>query len=197
MDHEPHIGLVDPHAESIGGDNDAQPAVDEGLLNVLLGFRRQPSVKVPDRPAFVPQKFSHLLGLLSCRAIDDRATAIICRKIGLQYLMDVGILLGRTGRHDTEIKIGSCGTTIETVQVDANLVLEMSHDIHDDIGLRGGCQAKHWRNRLASCLFANEAIVRPKILPPLGKAMRLIEHPGTDLTLRQHRAQRAVAQLLG
>ena len=39
MDDQPHVGLVDAHAEGVGGGDNFQFAVDEALLHVLLGVR--------------------------------------------------------------------------------------------------------------------------------------------------------------
>ena len=48
VNHQPHIGLVDAHAEGIGGHDYPQLTADEALLYALFTLRRQLGVKRVD-----------------------------------------------------------------------------------------------------------------------------------------------------
>ena len=80
VDHQPHVRLVDAHAEGIGSRDHAQFAADETLLHVLLGLRRQPGVEVIRRDLLVLQELRHLFGLLSRRTIDNGTAGRIRRQ---------------------------------------------------------------------------------------------------------------------
>ena len=41
------------------------------------------------------------------------------------------------------------------------------------------------------------AVIGAKVVPPLGKAVRLVDHPGTDMATRDRLPERPVAELLG
>ena len=49
VDDQPHVRLVDPHAEGVGGCDRAQLAGNEAALDVLLGLRRQTRVETIGR----------------------------------------------------------------------------------------------------------------------------------------------------
>ena len=61
----------------------------------------------------------------------------------------------------------------------------MAQDVLPHLRLGRGGQAQH---RRIGGLFADEArhiaVIRPKVMAPLGQAMRLVEHPSADLPLR-------------
>ncbi len=90
MDHQPHVRLVDPHAERVGGDDDPQVAADEARLRGLFGFRRQPGMEVLRRQAFVPQECGDFFGRAAGGAIDDRAAGSVIRQVGCQHLVNMG-----------------------------------------------------------------------------------------------------------
>ena len=73
MDDETDVGLVDPHAEGIGGRDDAERAVRELLLRLQLGFRLQPGMVVAGGVALLLQELRHPFGRASGRAVDDCA----------------------------------------------------------------------------------------------------------------------------
>ena len=77
----------------------------------------------------------------------------------------------------------------------------MVADVAHYFGLGGGGQAEHRSRRFIARGFLDEAadiaVVGPEIVAPFRHAMRLVQHPEPDLTLRQNRADRVAAQLLG
>ena len=204
MDHQSHVGLVDTHAEGVGGGDDAQFAGDEGFLRVLLGFRRQAGVIGRGRQAFLPEKLRQLFGLLARGAVGDGTAGFLCRQLVGDQAADQIVFFARRSRDDVETQVVAPGAAVEHAHGDTQLVAEVPDDVGDDFRLGGGRQALDQRQRLVRrgvAAFGDEAgdvaVIRPEILAPFRQAMRLVENPGADFPLRQHLAHAAIAQLLG
>ena len=204
MDHQSHVGLVDTHAEGVGGGDDAQFAGDEGFLRVLLGFRRQAGVIGRGRQALFPEKLRQLFGLLARGAVGDGATGFFRRQLVGDQAADQVVFFARRGRDDVEAQVVAPGAAVEHAHGDTQLVAEVPDDVGDDFRLGGGRQALDQRQRLVRrgvAAFGDEAgdvaVIRPEILPPFRQAVRLVENPGADFPLRQHLSHAAIAQLLG
>ena len=92
MDDEPHVGLVDAHAESIGGHHHLHPVVEEIVLILPPGVRIQFCV-VGCRPdAAALQQLHRLVHLPGGAAIHD------ARMIALfehQFQQFLGLLAGQ------------------------------------------------------------------------------------------------------
>ena len=201
MDDQPHVGLVDPHAEGVGGGDDFQVSVDEALLHVLLGVRGEAGMEVIGADVLGSQKLRHLFGAMAAGAIDDRAAGLVGRQVGGQQVVDEGKLFAARRRDDLEAQVVARRAAVEDVELDAESFLEVLDDLRHDRGLGGGGQAQDRGNCVVSGLVADEAadvaVVGPEVLAPFGKAVRLVEHPAADLPLIQGFSQGAVAQLLG
>ena len=141
MDDKPHVGLVDAHAEGVGGSDHFQVAVDEPLLNVLLGVRRQTGMKMTGAEVLGVQKLGYLLGSVAAGAVDDSASRLVGRQVGRQQVMDEGELLASRRRDDLEAQVVPLRTAVEDLEIDAQAFLEMLDDLRDDGGLGGGGQA--------------------------------------------------------
>ena len=115
--------------------------------------------------------------------------------------MDEGKLFAARRRDDLEAQVVARRAAVEDVEFDAKTLPEVLDDLGDDRGLGGGSQAQDRGNCVVSGLVADEAadvaVVGPEVLPPFGKAVRLVEHPAADFALIQGLSQGAVAQLLG
>ena len=146
MDDQPHIRLVDAHAEGVGGGDHAQLAVDEATLHLLLGFRRQPGMKEVRRHLLGLQELRHLFALPSRRAVHDGAPGPIGRQVGHQDLVDVRELLPAARRHHRELEVGALGAAVEDPEPDAELVPEVRLEVRHHVGLGGGGQAQHRRD---------------------------------------------------
>ena len=79
VDHQPHIGLVDTHAEGVRGGDHPQVAPDEALLDVLLFFRLQSGVEAVGAHLEFGEERSDLLGLSPRRAVHDRPALCLRR----------------------------------------------------------------------------------------------------------------------
>ena len=201
VDDQSDIGLVDPHAEGVRGRNDTQLALDKATLYALPALGRQPGVEVVRRYVLFLQELRHLLGLPARGAVDDSASGDIRRQVRRQDLVKMGELLAPGGRHHHELQVRALGAAVENVQIDAELVPKVTHDVLHHVGLCGCGQTQHRRDRLRACLLADEAshvaVVGSEVVPPFRQAVGLVQHPGPDLALVEHPAQRPVAKLLG
>ena len=198
---QPHVGLVDAHAEGVGGGDDFQLPVDEALLHVLPGVWSEAGMEVIGADVLVSQELRYLLGAMAAGAVDDGAAGLVGRQIGGQQVVNEGELLAARRRDDLEAQVVARRAAVEDVELDAESFLEVLDDLRDDRGLGGGSQAQDGGNLAVSGLVADEAadvaVVRPKVLAPFGQAVRLVENPAADLPLLQGLSQGAVAQLLG
>ena len=92
-------------------------AVDEALLDVLLGLRREIAVEIVRHPLpLAPQEFRHLLGLSSGGAVHDGPACSIPRQVGLQDLVNVGKLALAAGGHHHEIQVGALSAAVKHSQ---------------------------------------------------------------------------------
>ena len=201
MNDEPHVGLVDAHAEGVGGGDDLQVSVDEALLHVLLGVGRQAGMEMVGADVLGVQELRHLLGAAAAGAVDDGAAGPVGRQVGRQQVVDERELLAARRRDDLEAQVVARSAAVEDVELDAQPLVEMFHDLGDDRRLGGGGQAQDRGNGVVTRLVADEAadvaVVGPEVLAPFRQAVRLVEHPAADLALVEGLPQGAVAQLLG
>ena len=120
-----------------------------------------------------------------------------------QQLADASQLRRRSDRLDREAQLGTARTAAKHRQLDSQLAPEMLDDLASHVRLGGGGEARDRRRRplLALRQLADDAagieVVRSKVVPPLGQAVRLVEHPGTELSLLDRLQHGPVAQLLG
>jgi hypothetical protein len=111
VDHEAHVGLVDAHAEGIGGDDHPKRAVDECLLAFLLEIGRHAAVKRRRPPGHrLRQEFREFLGVPLRGAIDDGAVGRHRCRARFAELIDQQLVHLRefgffARRHDGEAQI--------------------------------------------------------------------------------------------
>ena len=201
VDHEAHVGLVDAHAEGVGGDDGPQLTADEVRLDVLPGLRRQSRVEMVRRQSLLLQVLGDLLGVPARGAVDDRAAGGVPRQVRLQYLVDV-VELGRAAcGHHHELQVLASRIGVQDIQLDPEFPLEVLGDLGLHVGLGGGGQAEdRWWRILAGALpdeASHVPVVGPEVMTPLRKAVGLVQRPGADLPLGQGPAQGDAAQLLG
>ena len=202
VDDQPHVGLVDAHAEGVGRGDDAQRAGNEGLLGFLLGLRWQLGVVRRGGQPLVAEKARELFGLLARGAVGDGAAADLRRQVLLDQAGHLLELFRHGGLDDVELEVLALRAAVQRAHLDAQLLAEMADDVGDDFRL-GGCRQTLDQGQVtARCILrrlADEAgdvaVVRAKVLPPLRQAVRFVENPGADFALRQHLAHAAIAQL--
>ena len=199
VNHQAHIGLIDAHAERVGGCDHPKLTADEAPLDVLPGLRRQTGVETGRRDLLFPQELGHLFRRQARGAVHDRASGVIRRQVSHQDLVNVREFLA-LGRHHLELEVRSLGAAVEDLELHAELVPEVVPDVVHDIGLGRRGQAEHRRNRLLPRLLADDAphvpVVGPEVVPPPRQAVGFVQHPAADLALVQHTAEGPAAELL-
>src|SRR5690606_26183452 len=193
-----NVGLVDAHAERVGGHDDVELAGDECPLDLLLLAGFEPGVEMSAAQARARELLGPDLGVAAPRAEDDARAAVA--QLAGEDLLDVLALRGVAHRHDDVLEILPLVPAEEALQLDAQLGAEVLDQVIDDIGFRRGREAGHGR-RLAGEVLADEArdvqVVGAEIVAPLRQAMRLVEHPGGDLAKPDRVDETPVAELLG
>ena len=92
-------------------------------------------------------------------------------------------------------QVGAARAAVEAAQFDAELCRESGPTMSATtsglaVAVRHSTGGTGRVARLSLDEAADIAVVGAEIVAPLRQAMRLVEHPGADLALRQHRAQR-------
>ena len=145
------------------------------------------------------KELGDLLGASPGRAVDDRSAGFVWRQMMGQRRVDVLELGGlRCWDHD-EVEVGAAAAAVEHLHVDAQVPLEVVADLGPDLWFGCRCQTQHRRGALAAGSLLDEppdiAIVGTEVVSPLGQAVGLVEHPGTDLALLQRAAYGHAAEL--
>ena len=125
VNHQPHIGFVNAHAERVGGRNYPQFPVYETLLGVFPGLRRQPCVIVRGRQLLAAQIFSNIFTLAAGRAIDDGAAGFSRRQVSREHLVDIVKFAWRVGRNYDKIEILSPSSSVEDGQLDSEFLAKV------------------------------------------------------------------------
>ena len=147
MNDEPDIGFVDAHAESVGGDNHPQFAVDETLLGKLLGLGLQSGMEMGSGQVFADEVVRDVFAMPPGRAVDDRAARPVRRQIGHERPVDILELVCRIRIDDHKIEVLPPGATVEYLKLDAEFLAEVVLNVPHNVGLGGGGQANYRRNR--------------------------------------------------
>jgi len=116
MHHQPDIGLVDPHAESVGRGNDPQLAYAETLLNVALFLGRQTGVEPFRRQTLLFEEIGDALRLAADGAVDHRTRSAVLWQFGLDHVEDIGQLGAALRRPDLEAEIGARRAAVQQYQ---------------------------------------------------------------------------------
>ena len=199
MDHQTDIGLVYPHPEGIGGGDRFQPALDEVVLHLLLALRRQPGMEVVCLSPLVVQELGNLLGVPPGRAVDDGPTLEVGGQVALENVVQVGQLPGLISLNNPELKVGPLRATVYDFEVDLQGFLEVVDDLLLDVGLGGGGETQDGRLAATFTVPMDEAadvpVVRAEVVPPLGEAVGLVQHPRPDQPLLQGAPEGPAPQL--
>ena len=177
MDHKPHVGLVDAHAEGIGRHHDLHPVVEEIVLILPPGIRIQFGVVGcrTDSPAL--QQAGGLVHLPGGTAIDDARIVPLPEH---KFEQNFGLLAGQ----------GPAGGKIEVGPVEAGghlvggVEFQMGADVLPHMGRGGGRKGSHHRalgQAVHKCLDAQ--VAGAEVLPPLTDAVGLVHRDHADLPL--------------
>ena len=194
------VRLVDAHAEGVGGDHHVDVARVEAALDLPLPLGRDPGVEVPGHEAALGERLGGLLRAPLGRAVDDGAARVAAVQRAGHRLVDVLDALRGRRRDHGEFEIGALGAAVDDLEPRRQRPLEVRADVLDDVVLGGRGQAQD-RRRATAVMLGDEtrdvAVVGAEVVPPLGEAVRLVDHPGADVAARDRLPERPVAELLG
>ena len=174
VDHEPHVGLVDAHAEGIGRHHDLHPVIEEIVLILPPGIRVQLGMvgRSPDTAAL--QQAGSLIHLLCGAAVDDaRVVTLFQHKI--QQLLR---LLAGQGAPGLKIEVGP-------VKAGGHLVGLLQGQLFPDVvphmgGGRGRECAHHRTAGQAVHKGFDAQVAGPEVLSPLADAVGLVHRHHAD-----------------
>jgi len=116
-----------------------------------------------------------------------------------QELDDALRLLGSGNRDDQVRQVLPLVAAEEAFQLQPQPVSKVRAQIVDDVELGGRRKTGH-RHLSRGKVFADEPrdieVVGPKVVPPLGEAVGLVEHPGRDLAHSDRLGKGAASKLL-
>ncbi len=185
--HEPHVGLVDAHAEGGRRDDDLRAIGDEVVLDACPLARLETRVVMLGPEAVAAQYPCQLLGRASRSRVDDRGAAAERAKAldeDLDPVFRVGDLLhvvAETRAHDAGVH-------------DLELAPERLPDVAR--GLRS-CRRRHPEDRrVAERLEAapDEEVVGAEVVPPHAHAVHLVHDDEPDPDSRQELDEARLAE---
>ncbi len=173
--HEAHVGLVDAHAERHRRHHYLDVVLEEGLLSALAQLERQAGVIGRRLAAVAGEPLGHLFHPIAAGAVDDAAVALLALHVAQQLLRRLELL------HQAVADIGS----VEAGGVDEGVVKfqPMQHVAAGRL-VGGGGERHHGHLREPLLEPAQRRIFRPKIVPPLGDAVRLVDGKQAERQLR-------------
>ena len=185
MADRPHVGLVDAHAERVGGDHDRRLAVHEAPLHLGAHVARQPGVVGDDLDAeLAPQPVREPVALRARAGVDDRRQRV---RLG-QRRRDPPVhdLLVRA-RHDAEREVRPVEARRDVHRLAQP---EARHDVPRHLGRRGGRGGQDRLRAEPARRVGEPEVLRPEVVPPLRDAVRLVDHEEADLARARMRSRK-------
>ena len=184
VDHQGDVGLVDAHAEGVGGDHNGLPVVEEILLIGLALLVGEAGVVAGGGEALPAEELADLLHGLPGGAVDDGALVTVLP----EDFQELGLLV--PGLPDLEVEVWP----VEAGGQDHGVPeLQNPDDVLPDLGRgRGGKGADHRPPGQRLDEARDFQVTGPEILAPLGNAVGLVHADHENL-----RASGEVQELLG
>ena len=172
MDDEAHIGLVDAHAEGVGGRDDLHPALHPEVLALVTRLGIQTGMIEGGADAHRVEPVGDDLGALAVANIYD-GTAFFH---GLQLTPQNAIFVGLADHIIGHI------LAFETALEDILLLEAETHlYVIDHLGSSRGGQSQHWGLRHIRTDIGNLQIRRTEVITPLRDTVRLVDSQEADL----------------
>ena len=177
MDDEPHVGLVDAHAEGVGGHDDLEPAFHKRLLGPASLVGQQAGVIDAGAALGLPgHRLGDLFGPFAGRGVDDsrpgRLPEELQQHVGLLALGPRALDLVEEVRPR---EAGDEGPRLAEV--------ELLNDVAADLVGGGGRQGDGRRPAQRAAEVSQPAVVGPEVVSPLADAMGLVDRQQLDPAL--------------
>jgi hypothetical protein len=186
MHDEAQVGLVDAHAEGVGGDHHAGAALHEGVLCGMALGRAQLAVVQADGEALSGQRGVHLLGGAHGGGVDDAGLLATPQHIlqGLQLVVGLG-----QGQHGV-VQVAAPDAGIDGA---AAADVQQPRDFRGGLGRRGGGQCQHRRLAERAQRRPDLQEGRPKVMAPFDDAVGLVHRHRRDAAAAHQRPGSAMA----
>nr|GEU28580.1 hypothetical protein [Tanacetum cinerariifolium] len=182
VDHEARVGLVDAHAEGIGGHHHAALAAHEQVL-VLAAFGRAQLAVVQRHalPRLVQLRMQFFRRLDGGRVHDAHAGRLAHQLQRLRHLfVRVGHLL------DAVVQIGTVDAGVDHRHARAS---QLGADIGNHVRGRGGREREHLRAPQGVERGADFQVRGTEVVAPLRDAVRFVDHHQRDLAMLEQRQE--------
>ena len=198
MNDNAHVFFVHAHTKGIGGNDDAQVAFNKTFLDVGFFVDTQSGMKVFACPVLLFKKLTNVFCAFTARDKDDGATCLVIQ-FTLQDFMNADILFAARDFQYFVIKVVAFVPSHKFMEGNAKVFLKMFADFFQDIWL--GCRGKATDSGQVICVmlfdeFGGIKVIRTEIMPPFGKAMRLVKNKAVYLSLLDGAHKAAVTKLL-
>ncbi len=187
MDHEPHVGLVDAHAERVRRHHDPDLVLDPFFLPQGAFGGGQSSVVGQRRDALVAQQRRHLFGALARAHVDDTRPRHVAHQT-----QQLAVLVIRAADAVGEIGAGEAAS-----QQAGFGESQAVHDVVRD-GFRGRSRERQDRNAGEFfAQFGDAQVRRPEVVAPLRDAVGFVDGDKLDVHPLDAQAERFGGQPLG
>ena len=178
MNHETHIGLVDPHAKGHGSHHHVHFVAHEFFVRLLALCGRQTGVVRKRAKTGQLQFGGNLLDPLSTECIDDSGIILMLIEKGLQ-LLEWLALFQRAVTDIRAIKTGYINIRVLQAQTVNNILA--------GLGVSRGRECHHRNIRKLLTQITQAHIFRTEIVSPLGDTVGLINRKQGNLDILQSR----------
>ena len=201
--HQSHVGLVNTHAEGVGGYHHPRPTFLPGLLSLILHAGVKTCVVEGGRNTGLVEQFRHFFRALTAACVNNgRARhavqdmkelfALVC---GIPHDVDEVLPL-EAHLEDVETS-GTSRTSFTSLTSLASLPSQLFLDILHDLRRSGRRERQHggMGKKLADIRYLE--IRRTEIISPLGDTVSLVDGDETDLHMTQFLLEEFGGQSLG
>ena len=201
--HQSHVGLVDAHAEGIGGYHHPYPAFLPSLLSLILHAGVKTCMVEGGGDACLVEQFRHIFRALTAAGVDNgrarhavqdmkELLALVC---GIPHDVDEVLPLEA---HLEEVETsGTSRTSFTSLASLASLPSELLLDILHNLRRSGRRERQHggMGKKLADIRYLE--IRRTEIISPLRDTVSLVDGDETDLHMTQFLLKEFGGQALG
>ncbi len=194
VDHEPHVALVDPHAERDGRHHHVHLVARERVLVALAQLVGEPGVIGHRAHAMGAQPLGEVVHGAPAQAVDDPALARVpaddaedvAARVALRALALRALAL--RGDH----QVGAEERALEPGRLPH---LELTQDVADHAPGGGRGQRQDRQGAELALESLELAVGGTEIVPPMADAVRLVHHHQAHLAAGDQPAQRALERL--